>query len=70
MWVLNISDIQKFSFFQEIIKEATENDDPVASTIKQLKFEVNHIILHLTDPYANQGRIYILFSLFVGINMQ
>jgi len=38
---------------KEIIKEATENGDPVASRIKQLKFEVNSIVLLLTDPYRH-----------------
>merc|ERR1719354_228961 len=40
---------------KEIIKEATENGDPVASRIKQLKFEVNHVILLLTDPYLDES---------------
>lgn len=38
---------------KEIIKEATENKDPVASRIKQLKLEVNHIVMQLSDPYAH-----------------
>ncbi|XP_023345305.1 nuclear export mediator factor NEMF [Eurytemora carolleeae] len=38
---------------KEIIKEATDAGDPVASRIKQLKLEVNHIVLLLTDPYAH-----------------
>jgi len=38
---------------KEIIKEATENRDPVASRIKQIKLEVNHIVMELSDPYAH-----------------
>merc|ERR1719445_2406438 len=43
---------------KEIIKEATEKGDPVASRIKQLKFDVNHIIMLLTDPYAHLDQEY------------
>lgn len=35
----------------ELIKEATENGDPVASKIKNLKFETNHFSMLLSDPY-------------------
>ena len=38
---------------KEIIKEATENRDPVASRIKQIKLETNHIVMQLEDPYAH-----------------
>ena len=43
---------------KEIIKEATEKGDPVASRIKQLKFDVNHIVMLLTDPYAHLDQEY------------
>ena len=43
---------------KEIIKEATENRDPVASRIKQLKFDVNHIVMLLTDPYEHLNKDY------------
>ena len=43
---------------KEIIKEATEKGDPVASRIKQLKFEVNHIVMLLSDPYHHLNRDY------------
>ena len=43
---------------KEIIKEATDKGDPVASRIKQLKFDVNHIIMLLTDPYAHLDQEY------------
>lgn len=37
---------------QALVKGAQTNRDPVASTIKQLKLETNHITLLLSDPYA------------------
>jgi len=43
---------------KEIIKEATENGDPVASRIKQIKLEVNHIVMQLNDPYAHLNKDY------------
>jgi len=43
---------------KEIIKEATENGDPVASRIKQIKLEVNHIVMQLSDPYAHLNQDY------------
>lgn len=36
----------------ELVKAAQINGDPVASAIKQLKLEINHISLKLTDPYG------------------
>jgi len=42
----------------EIIKEATSNGDPVASRIKQIKLEVNHIVMQLSDPYEHLNREY------------
>lgn len=38
----------------ELVKAAQVNGDPVASTIKQLKLEINHISLLLADPYRVQ----------------
>lgn len=43
---------------KEIIKEATDNGDPVASRIKQIKLEVNHIVMQLKDPYAHLNQDY------------
>ncbi|XP_055523831.1 ribosome quality control complex subunit NEMF homolog [Wyeomyia smithii] len=37
---------------QDLVKAAQANNDPVASCIKQLKLEINHISLFLKDPYA------------------
>lgn len=37
---------------KEIVKEATENGDPVASKIKSINFQTNHISMILSDPYA------------------
>ncbi|XP_049878104.1 ribosome quality control complex subunit NEMF homolog isoform X2 [Pectinophora gossypiella] len=36
----------------ELVKAAQDNNDPIASCIKQLKLNTNHITLLLTDPYA------------------
>nr|CAD7450323.1 unnamed protein product [Timema bartmani] len=41
-----------WSDIQNLVKEAQERGDPVASCIKGLKLEVNHVTLMLTDPYA------------------
>lgn len=43
---------------KEIIKEATDNGDPVASRIKQIKLEVNHIVMQLIDPFAHLNQDY------------
>lgn len=40
---------------QELVKEAQANGDIVASSIKQLKLEINHISLLLTDPYKGSN---------------
>ena len=53
--------------FQEIIKEATEMGDPVAGRIKQLKLEINHIVMLLQDPYAHLGKETLFFGPFVFI---
>lgn len=37
---------------QALVKSAQANNDQVASCIRQLKLETNHISLYLTDPYA------------------
>ncbi|XP_055371755.1 ribosome quality control complex subunit NEMF homolog [Condylostylus longicornis] len=37
----------------DLVKAAQLNGDPVASSIKQLKLEVNHIALTLSDPFKN-----------------
>lgn len=36
---------------QLLVKTAQDNNDPVASAIKQLKLKTNHITLLLNDPY-------------------
>ncbi|XP_058812373.1 ribosome quality control complex subunit NEMF homolog [Topomyia yanbarensis] len=41
-----------WSDIQDLVKAAQANIDPVASCIKQLKLEINHISLALKDPYA------------------
>lgn len=35
-----------------MVKEAASKGDPVAQHIRNLKLEINHISLHLSDPYA------------------
>lgn len=40
---------------QGLLKEAQARGDPVASAIKQLKLESNHVSLFLSDPYENDG---------------
>lgn len=34
-----------------LVKTAKDNNDPIASSIKQLKLNTNHITLLLKDPY-------------------
>lgn len=43
-----------WSDIQELVKAAQANNDPVASVIKQLKLEMNHIALSLADPYQSE----------------
>uniref|UniRef100_A0A336M9G0 CSON014042 protein n=1 Tax=Culicoides sonorensis TaxID=179676 RepID=A0A336M9G0_CULSO len=43
-----------WSEIQELVKAAQANGDEVARCIKQLKLEINHIALHLTDPYVTE----------------
>ncbi len=38
---------------KELIREASEKGDPVASRIKDLKFETNHFSMLLSDPYSH-----------------
>ena len=37
----------------DLIKEATEAGDPVASRIKKLKLDINHFSMLLTDPFSH-----------------
>ncbi|XP_063538930.1 ribosome quality control complex subunit NEMF homolog [Cydia strobilella] len=37
-----------------LVKTAQENDDPIASCIKHLKLNTNHITLSLSDPYEDE----------------
>lgn len=36
---------------ENLVKLAQERNDPVASTIQQLKLNINHISMMLSDPY-------------------
>lgn len=38
-----------------MVKDAALKGDPVAQQIKQLKLEINHISLYLSDPYAENS---------------
>lgn len=38
---------------KDLIKQRQEQKDPIASTIRQLKLETNHITMRLSDPFAN-----------------
>lgn len=40
---------------QQLVKEAQARGDPIASNIKQLKLEMNHITLYLSDPYDSDS---------------
>ncbi|XP_063700064.1 ribosome quality control complex subunit NEMF homolog [Culicoides brevitarsis] len=44
-----------WSDIQELVKAAQTNGDEVAKAIKQLKLEINHVALSLTDPYSHPG---------------
>lgn len=46
----------------ELVKAAQANGDPVASSIKQLKLEINHISLKLTDPYGTAEEVSDKYS--------
>ncbi|CAH1102827.1 unnamed protein product [Psylliodes chrysocephalus] len=39
----------------EMVKDAASKGDPVASQIKGLKLEINHISVYLSDPYADSN---------------
>ena len=38
---------------KDLIKQRQEQKDPIASTIRHLKLETNHITMRLSDPFAN-----------------
>lgn len=39
---------------QLLVKTAQDNNDPIASCIKELKLKTNHITLLLSDPYDEE----------------
>lgn len=39
----------------ELLKEAQEQGDPVAQSIKKLKLDTNHFVMLLKDPYEENG---------------
>ncbi|XP_068618878.1 ribosome quality control complex subunit NEMF homolog [Battus philenor] len=46
-----IANQMSWDAIKNLVKTAQDNKDPIASTIKQLKLETNHITLLLTDPF-------------------
>lgn len=54
---------------QTLLKEAQARGDPVASTIKQLKLETNHISLLLHDPYEDSDEESELKPMIIDIDL-
>lgn len=52
-----------------LLKEAQARGDPVASTIKQLKLETNHISVQLHDPYEDSDEETELKPMIVDIDL-
>ncbi|KZC06563.1 Nuclear export mediator factor NEMF like protein [Dufourea novaeangliae] len=52
-----------------LLKEAESRGDPVASAIKQLKLETNHISLLLHDPYEDSDEESELKPLLIDIDL-
>ncbi|CAL7949854.1 unnamed protein product [Xylocopa violacea] len=52
-----------------LLKEAESRGDPVASTIKQLKLETNHISLLLRDPYEDSDEESELKPMLIDIDL-
>ncbi|XP_014480395.1 PREDICTED: nuclear export mediator factor NEMF homolog [Dinoponera quadriceps] len=54
---------------QVLLKEAQARDDPVASAIKQLKLETNHISLLLHDPYEDSDEESKLKPMMIDVDL-
>lgn len=54
---------------QVLLKEAQARGDPVASAIKQLKLETNHIALLLHDPYEDSDEESELKPMIIDIDL-
>ncbi|EZA61993.1 hypothetical protein DMN91_003773 [Ooceraea biroi] len=54
---------------QALLKEAQSKDDPVASAVKQLKLETNHISLLLHDPYEDSDEESELKPMIIDIDL-
>ncbi|KAL0127872.1 hypothetical protein PUN28_003250 [Cardiocondyla obscurior] len=54
---------------QVLLKEAQARGDPVASAIKQLKLETNHITLLLHDPYEDSDEESELKPMVIDIDL-
>ncbi|XP_013097254.2 ribosome quality control complex subunit NEMF homolog [Stomoxys calcitrans] len=55
----------------ELVKAAQANGDPTAASINQLKLEINHITLRLSDPYGSdeQDEENSLSTLLVDVDL-
>ncbi|XP_018400940.1 PREDICTED: nuclear export mediator factor NEMF homolog isoform X1 [Cyphomyrmex costatus] len=54
---------------QILLKEAQARNDPVASAVKQLKLETNHIALLLHDPYEDSDEESELKPMMIDIDL-
>lgn len=54
---------------QVLLKEAQTRGDPVASAIKQLKLETNHVALLLHDPYEDSDEESELKPMIIDIDL-
>lgn len=54
---------------QVLLKEAQARGDPVASAIKQLKLETNHVALMLHDPYEDSDEESKLKPMMIDIDL-
>lgn len=54
---------------QVLLKEAQARGDPVASAVKQLKLETNHIALMLHDPYEDSDEESELKPMIIDIDL-
>ncbi|XP_011872509.1 PREDICTED: nuclear export mediator factor NEMF homolog [Vollenhovia emeryi] len=54
---------------QVLLKEAQARGDPVASAVKQLKLETNHIALLLHDPYEDSDEESELKPMMIDIDL-
>ncbi|KAG7203097.1 hypothetical protein KM043_010219 [Ampulex compressa] len=56
-------------FIQVLLNEAKSKGDPIASVIKQLKLETNHVALLLRDPYEDNDEESDLKPMVIDIDL-